>query len=177
MNQMRSEYIAEQQQELLVEGFKPYEIQEINFDNEYYELIENHIKQGGVITNEAYQSLTNGQKYHFNKHYNYRNDKVINSDYNQAIEKGKEQIEENYNKYLAEQAERKQEQETTKQKENEQTIRQLNKEIEQLENNLFNYDNLSPIGKRNIKRVDHEQKQFEILQKIDKLREQIKRLN
>jgi len=174
MNQTRQEYITEQKRELEEEGLKPYEITGITFDQEYYELIENYIKQGGTITNEIYNSLTQGQQYHFNKHYNYRNDKVINSDYEQEIRKAKKQAEINYNKYLQEQAEKQQEQEIQEQKEKERNIKKLAQEIEQLQNNLFDYNNLSSIGKRNIKKLEHEKRQNTILQKIAKLREQIK---
>ena len=177
MNQTRQEYIQEQQRELAEEGLKPYEIQEINFDSEYYELIENHIKQGGVITNEIYHSLTQGQQYHFNKHYNSRGDKVINSDYSQAIKAAEEQSKLDFNKYLKEQQQRQLEKDLAEQKEKKNTVRKLNEEIKQLQNNLFPYDKLSAIGKRNIKRIDHEEKQNEILQKIVELKEQIKRLN
>jgi len=178
MKQTRTEYIAEQQRELASEGLTQLEIKELNFDNEYYELIENHIKQkGNTITNEVYNSLTQGQQYHFNKCYNSRGDKVVNSDYEQAIEKEKGQIEINYNQYLSEQAERQQEHEIWKQKENEQVIMELNREIEGLQYNLYDYDKFSAIGKRNIKRIDHERKQKEINQKIIELKEQIRRLN
>jgi len=177
MELTRSEYIAEQQQELIAEGMKPYEIQELNFDNEYYELIENHLKQGNTITNEVYNSLTQGQQYHFNKHYNSRGDKVINSDYSQAVKAAEQQSKLDFNKYLGEQQQKQLEKDMQDLKENARTIKQLNEEIEQLQNNLFDYDKLSPIGKRNINRIDHERKQSEILQKISELKEQIKRLN
>lgn len=178
MKQTRTEYITDQQRELAEEGLTPLEIKELNFDNEYYELVENHIKQkGNTITNEVYTSLTQGQQYHFNKCYNSRGDKVINSDYAQAIEAAEQKSKIDYEKYLAEQAERQQELEIMRQKGNELSIRQLNNEVEQLQNNLFNYDKLSAIGKRNIKRVDHEQKQNEIIEKITKLKEQIERFN
>lgn len=177
MNQTRIEYIAEQQRELETEGFKPYEIKEINFDNEYYELIENYIKQGNTITNEIYTSLTQGQQYHFNKHYNSRGDKISNSDYSKAVEATEKQTEIDFNKYLEEQQQKQLEKDLAEQKENKNTVKRLNEEIEQLQNNLFPYDKLSVIGKRNINRVDHEQKQKEINQKITELKEQIKRLN
>jgi len=177
MNQTRLEYIAEQQNELEAEGLKHYEIKELNFDSEYYELIEEYVKQGGIITNEIYTSLTDGQKYHFNKHYNFRNDKVINSDYEQAVEVTKKQTEIDFNKYLAEQAERQQEKDIADLKENKNLIKRLTEEIERLENNLFNYNKLSALGKRNIKRADHERKQKEILQTIVELKERIKSLS
>lgn len=45
-------------------------------DNEYYELVEKEVKEGKIITQEVYDSLTDGQRYHFNKHHNHRRDKV-----------------------------------------------------------------------------------------------------
>lgn len=177
MNQTRIEYIQEQQRELIAEGMKPYEIEGLNFDDEYYALVESHIKQGNTITNEIYHSLTQGQQYHFNKHHNPRGDKVINSDYSQAIESAQEQSKINYDRYLEEQKQRQQENDIQDLKEREISIKRLNEEIKQLENNLFDYEKLNAIGKRNIRRADHEQKQQEIQQKILELREQIKRLN
>lgn len=47
-----------------------------NIDNEYYELVEHEVKKGNVITQEVYSSLSEGQRYHFNKNYNHNNDKV-----------------------------------------------------------------------------------------------------
>jgi len=177
MKQTRTEYILSQQRELVAEGLTPLEIKELNFDNEYYKLIENHIKQkGNTIPNEVYNSLTQGQQYHFNKCYNHRGDKVVNSDYSQAVEATEQKSKIDFNQYLKEQAERQEEQKIWKQKENEQTIRQLNREIEQAQYNLYDYDKFSAIGKRNIKRVDHERKQNEVNQKIIELKEQIKSL-
>lgn len=95
MHQNRKEYIIEQQEELKKEGWKEYEIKEINFDDEYYAIVEDHIKQSGTITQEVYNSLTDGQKYHFNKHYNHRNDKIINSNYTKEIKEDKKQINKN----------------------------------------------------------------------------------
>ncbi|PGK51827.1 hypothetical protein CN918_28965 [Priestia megaterium] len=46
-------------------------------DNEYYEMVEKHIKQdGNTITQEVFEGLSKGQQFHFNKHYNFRQDKV-----------------------------------------------------------------------------------------------------
>lgn len=45
-------------------------------DNEYYSMVEKEIKSGRTISKAVYDSLSAGQKFHFNKHYNYRNDKV-----------------------------------------------------------------------------------------------------
>lgn len=172
--QIRSEYIAEQQKELAVEGLKPYEIKEIDFDEEYYTIIENHIKQSGSITNEVYNSLTDGQKYHFNKHYNYRGDKIINSNYSQAIKESKKQVEENFNKYLLELEEKQQEQQVRDLKIKEQEKIQLTDELEQLQNKLFDYNKLSLRGKRNINRSEYEQRQTRIRQRIIEIRGQIK---
>lgn len=47
-------------------------------DNEYYATVEKEVKQGKSISQEVYNSLAEGQKYHFNKHYNHRGDKVHN---------------------------------------------------------------------------------------------------
>jgi hypothetical protein len=44
--------------------------------NDHYNDIEAHVKAGGVITDAVYQSLSEGKKKHFNKHYNIRGDKV-----------------------------------------------------------------------------------------------------
>lgn len=45
-------------------------------DNEYYALIEKEVKSGKSINQDVYESLTEGQRFHFNKHYNHRGDKV-----------------------------------------------------------------------------------------------------
>ena len=176
MTKTRFEYIAEQQAELSAEGLKPYEIKEINFDDEYYTIIENHIKQGGSITNEIYNSLTDGQKYHFNKHYNYRGDKVINSDYSQAIEEVKKQTDQDFNKYLLEQKEKQQEQQIRDRKAKEHAKKELLQKLKQLKNNLFDYNKLSPIGKRNIKESDHNSRQEKIKNRITEIKNDIKLL-
>jgi hypothetical protein len=46
------------------------------FDNEYYELVEKEVKSGKTISQAVYHSLSQGQRFHFNKHYNHRGDKV-----------------------------------------------------------------------------------------------------
>ena len=43
---------------------------------EYYNEIETHIKAGNTITLEVYESLNQGQQFHFNKHYNIAGDKI-----------------------------------------------------------------------------------------------------
>lgn len=44
--------------------------------NEYYNLIENHVRSGGKISQEVYDNLTDLQKRNFNKQFNVRGDKV-----------------------------------------------------------------------------------------------------
>jgi len=46
-------------------------------DNDYYKMVENHVKQDKAISKEVYDSLSEGQRYHFNKHYNYRQNMVL----------------------------------------------------------------------------------------------------
>jgi hypothetical protein len=46
--------------------------------NEYYDYIKMHVGGcNGKITQKIYDSMTDGQKFHFNKHYNFRGDKII----------------------------------------------------------------------------------------------------
>lgn len=71
----RNEYLQKAQEEL---GEKEYKNLSHSIDNEYYLLIENSVKAGNKISQEVYDSLSEGQKYHFNKHYNHRNDKIYN---------------------------------------------------------------------------------------------------
>lgn len=48
-------------------------------DNEYYELVEKEVKNGNLISRKVYESLSKGQQFHFNKHYNHRGDKIDNN--------------------------------------------------------------------------------------------------
>jgi hypothetical protein len=49
-----------------------------SIDLEYYEIVETEVKKGIAISKEVYNSLSDGQKYHFNKHYNFNLDMVLN---------------------------------------------------------------------------------------------------
>lgn len=75
MNYTRGEYILRQQEEL--KGLLSEVSIGIEASKTYYDDIENYIKNGNKITLRMYESLSLGQKFHFNKHYNYRGDKII----------------------------------------------------------------------------------------------------
>jgi hypothetical protein len=49
-----------------------------SFEQEYYELVIKEVKDGKQINKAVYDSLPDMKKYHFNKHYNHRNDKIHN---------------------------------------------------------------------------------------------------
>ncbi|MCK1999791.1 hypothetical protein MZM54_00155 [[Brevibacterium] frigoritolerans] len=72
--QTKDEYIKKAKEEL-GEDFSSFAV---SIDNEYYKMIENEVKQGKTISQAVYDSFSNGQKYHFTKHYNHRNDKIHN---------------------------------------------------------------------------------------------------
>lgn len=72
--QTRDEYIADAKEEL-GEDFSGFAV---SIDNEYYKMIEIEVKQGQTISQAVYDSFSDGQKYHFTKHYNHRNDKIRN---------------------------------------------------------------------------------------------------
>lgn len=72
--QTREVFLNEAKQEV---GEKEYKDLYPSFDNEYYEGIIQEVKNGKRISKEVYNSLSNGQRYHFNKHYNHRGDKVF----------------------------------------------------------------------------------------------------
>lgn len=44
--------------------------------NDYYNIVCDVMRQGDVVTQRVYDSLEDNQKWHFNKHYNFRGDKV-----------------------------------------------------------------------------------------------------
>lgn len=69
----RDEYLAEAKKEL---GEKEFLDLYIGIDNEYYALVEKEAKQGKAISRKVYESLAEGQRFHFNKHYNHRGDRV-----------------------------------------------------------------------------------------------------
>ncbi|MEK3955759.1 MULTISPECIES: hypothetical protein [unclassified Psychrobacillus] len=71
--QTRDVYLAEYKEDL---GEREFKSMFSIIDNEYYALIEKDIKEGRIITQEVYASLAEGQRFHFNKHYNHRGDKV-----------------------------------------------------------------------------------------------------
>ena len=49
-----------------------------NFEDDHYkELIEN-VKNGSLITSDVFNNLDSLKQYHFNKHYNAYNDRIIN---------------------------------------------------------------------------------------------------
>ena len=66
--------------EELKNDMKEHEILSLKscFEQEYYNEIENFIKEGGKISIEVFNNLNGMKQYHFNKHYNYRNDKIEN---------------------------------------------------------------------------------------------------
>lgn len=173
----RTEYINRNKIEIEAEGIDFSDSIAETLEDEYYdEIVVKYIKAGGMISNEIYKDLTDGQKYHFNKFLNWDNDKVINSDYEQKIRRLKKISDKKHKIYLQEQAIKQQEQEIREQKKREQTRQQLTQEIEQLKSNLFDYDNLSARGKRNITKYDHERKQAGIKEKIIELEREIKNI-
>lgn len=173
--EIRTEYINRNKIEIETEGIDFSDCMAIDLGNEYYdEIVVKHIKAGGMIENNVYKDLTDGQKYHFNKFLNWDNDKVINSDYEQEVKRLKKISDEKHKIYLQEQAEKQRKEEIREQKKREQTRQQLTQEIEQLKSNLFDYDNLSARGKRNITKYDHERKQAGVKEKIMELEGRIK---
>jgi hypothetical protein len=49
---------------------------ESSLKDQHYQDIEKHVKAGGTITQEVFDSLDGGKQFHFNKHYNYRGGKI-----------------------------------------------------------------------------------------------------
>ena len=71
------EYLQEQKEELKLLYSSDIETMLID---EYYNNICEYMRNNnslGLISKKVYNSLTQGQKYHFDKHFNYRGDKVI----------------------------------------------------------------------------------------------------
>jgi hypothetical protein len=68
----RDEYLEKEKKEL-GEEFSTFAV---GIDNEYYSIVEKEVKGGKTISQAVHDSLTAGQKFHFNKHYNHRGDKV-----------------------------------------------------------------------------------------------------
>lgn len=73
--QTRSEFLEEAKEEL---GETEFNSMSHCLDNEYYESIEKQVKDGKFITKEVFDSLSEGQKFHFTKHHNFRGDKIQN---------------------------------------------------------------------------------------------------
>lgn len=71
----RDEYLEKEREAL---GERDFQSLSHSIDNEYYAMVEKEVKSGNSISQAVYDSLTEGQKYHFNKHYNHRNDKIHN---------------------------------------------------------------------------------------------------
>ena len=172
----RSAYINNEKTEMLADGLTSQEINGFNFDNEYYNLLVNYVKQGNKISNEVYKDLPEGQQYHFNKHYNFNNDKIINSDYEQELKEVKKLNDDKFNKYLQEKETEQKEQELRDLKVKQRVIKELTEELEILQGRLFDYNELSEIGKRNIPRYEHEQKQEKVKTKIKELKNKLNQL-
>ena len=175
----RTEYINRNRVEIEAEGIDFSDCMAEALEDEYYdEIVIKHIKAGGMISNEVYKDLTDGQQYHFNKFLNWDNDKIINSDYEQEVKRLKKISDEKHKIYLQEQEQKRQEQEIREQikeqKAKDQIKQKLTQEIEILKNCLVDYDNLSMFGKGRITRFNYEQMQVEIKKKIAVMEQQIK---
>lgn len=57
--------------------FVSEDLARMELKKEYYEKIIEWIKQGNKISEKAYNSLPSDLQFHFNKHYNYRGDKIL----------------------------------------------------------------------------------------------------
>jgi hypothetical protein len=75
MLQSLTEFLEEAKDE--IGDLNDYNILENSLKSEYYELIEAHVKAGGTLTRKQFNQLDGMLQFHFNKHYNYRGDKVI----------------------------------------------------------------------------------------------------
>ncbi len=45
------------------------DLMKVSFMEEYYEKILNHVKNGGTISLQIFNSLDDGKKFHFKKHF------------------------------------------------------------------------------------------------------------
>lgn len=70
------QYIASNKEEY-TEIFVSEDLAIIELKKEYYKKITEYVKNGNKISTKAYNSLPSDLQFHFNKHYNYRNDKVV----------------------------------------------------------------------------------------------------
>jgi hypothetical protein len=75
MMETKEEYMKEAKEEL---GDKEFSDFYVGLDNEFYSMVEKQAKQGKAISEKVYNSLSEGQRFHFNKHYNYRGDMIHN---------------------------------------------------------------------------------------------------
>jgi hypothetical protein len=73
--QTKEEYMNEAKEEL---GEKVFSDVYVGLDNDYYSMVESQVKQGKAISRKVYDSLAKGQRFHFDKHYNHRGDRVQN---------------------------------------------------------------------------------------------------
>lgn len=73
----REQYLKEQLREYLLAGNEATDAILTGLNDEWYNEITKNITQfKGTITLAEYNSMTAGQEYHFNKHYNLRGDKI-----------------------------------------------------------------------------------------------------
>jgi hypothetical protein len=70
----RDEYITRAKYEL---GEQVFSDLYVGIDNDYYAIVETKVKEGKAISKNVYDSLTEGQRFHFNKHFNPRGDMVL----------------------------------------------------------------------------------------------------
>jgi hypothetical protein len=73
-------YFDEVKNELICNDWKLQDIYSMkgNFQDDHYQEIIENVKNGSLITEEVFNSLDSMKQYHFNKHYNYYNDKIVN---------------------------------------------------------------------------------------------------
>ena len=74
------EYTTEEVNLALEDGLAPSDVAWYKslIPKEYYEKLETFVKyESGTITRKAFNSLPSNLQWHFNKHYNHRNDKII----------------------------------------------------------------------------------------------------
>lgn len=74
MLETRDEYMDKAKEEL---GEREFSLLYAGIENDYYAIVEAHAKQGKAISKKVHDSLTEGQRYHFNKHFNHRGDMVL----------------------------------------------------------------------------------------------------
>lgn len=67
--QTRDEYLKEAEIEL---GERKFKHMRPGLDNSYYRNVASQASEGNPISGAVYDSLSEGQRFHFNKHYNHR---------------------------------------------------------------------------------------------------------